>query len=113
MTERLPDLLYLASQVTFWISFAFPFVMSLFWPWWKNPWGWNIMALETVIWLSLVPTPLHALFGLAYGPVLSWIQVVAVFTAGAVVLWRGVLIFLAQRQPSEEPPAASPPPRTD
>jgi hypothetical protein len=92
-----PVLLEAASITTFWVSFAFPFAVSLFWPWWQSGWGRNIVLLETCIWVSLLPAPLHAMFGVPYGSFLSWFQVAALFGAGVVVVWRFVIIWRTQR----------------
>lgn len=95
-----------ASVFTFWVAFAFPLAVSLFWPWWRSTWGVNIITLEGCIWLSLLPAPLHAIFGVPYTTFLLWFQVAAVAAAGLVVIWRGILIYLTQRAGARRRPPA-------
>jgi hypothetical protein len=104
---QVSDALNVASQFTFWAGFLFPPVTALFWPWWRSVWGWNIITLETWIWLSLLPAPLHAYFGVSYDSFLMWFQVAAVAGAGLTVAWRGILIYLTQRAAARRPPADS------
>lgn len=94
--EEVTFALNVASQFTFWVGFAFPIVISFVWPWWRTVWGMNLVTLEVWIWLSLLPAPLHAYFGVPYHPLL-WFQVCAVVGAGVTILWRGILIYLTQR----------------
>lgn len=99
--DQVTHALNIASQFTFWAGFLFVPAVSLFWPWWQSTWGWNLVTLEFWIWVSLLPAPLHAYFGVPYHP-LMWFQVAAVFGAGVTVLWRGVLIFRTQRRARAE-----------
>jgi hypothetical protein len=89
-------MLAIASVATFWISFLFTPAVSLIWPWWRSDWGWNIVLLESCVWVSLAPAPLHVMFGVPYGPFLAWFQVAAVFGTGAVILWRAFMIWRTQ-----------------
>jgi hypothetical protein len=100
--QPVPELLEAASVATFWVSFVFTPAISLIWPWWESDWGWNIVLLESCIWVSLLPAPLHVMFGVPYGPFLSWFQVAAVLGAGAVVVWRAVMIWHTQRAGGRE-----------
>jgi hypothetical protein len=87
-------------SVTFWVSFAFPFIAALIWPWWKSWWGRNIVALEICIAVTLLPSIAFQYFNLkADVNTLQWIQVVALATVPVVVLWRVAMIWYDQRRP--------------
>jgi hypothetical protein len=91
------------GEYAIWFSFlaavGFPLVTSLFWPWWRSEWGWNIVTLEMAIAVALLPAWMHFAFGLttrgSYG--FAWLQVGAVTLVGVIIVWRTVLIFLTQR----------------
>lgn len=95
--EEITTALNVASQFTFWAALLFPAVTALFWPWWRSVWGMNLVTLEVWIWISLLPAPLHAYFGVPYAPLMVF-QVAAVCGAGLTVIWRAVLIYLTQRR---------------
>jgi hypothetical protein len=95
--QPVPVWLEAASIFTFWVSLAFPLVTALFWPWWQSDWGRNIVLFDACICVSLLPAPLHAMFGVPYGTFLAWFQVAAVFGTGGVLAWRAVMIWRTQR----------------
>ena len=93
------DLAEYAVWFAFLASALFPAVTSAFWPWWKTTWGWNIVTLDLGVALALLPSWLSITFGLrvtANYP-FAWLTVISVFAVGAVVTWRAVLIWRAQR----------------
>ena len=91
----------IALQAAFWASAVFPLVTSLFWPWWQSEWGRNIIALEAAIALTLLPDILIIEFGMVPGStpghVLLWTATVSLCLVTVIIVWRGALIFRAQR----------------
>ena len=51
--------------VGFFSAFLFIPVVSLFWPWWKEPFGRAVMTMEGLIGLALLPATLRRLFGIS------------------------------------------------
>lgn len=92
------------SEYAIWFAFLasalFPALTSLFWPWWKTTWGWNIITLELGIALALLPSWLRLAFGLrpTASYAFAWLVIVSVFAVGFVVTWRGILIWRTQRR---------------
>jgi hypothetical protein len=106
--DQISAALSVASLFTFWITLVFPIITAFFWPWWTSVWGWNIISLDAGSCVSLLPAPLHAIFGIPYGPVLNWFQIGAVFLFGLIIIWRTVIIWIVQRRESlrgEDPDA--------
>ena len=102
MRGQIADLLNVTNvlvSVTFWVSFAFPAVTALFWPWWKSWWGRNIVALELCIAVTLLPSVALRYFGLQHEALqLLWVQTIALGFVPCVVLWRVVMIWYGQRK---------------
>lgn len=91
------DLADAGAATLFWVCAAFPVVMSGMWPWWQSAWGKNIVSLEWSIALALLPTICREEFGINTDTYLfGWIVVASLFSAVAIVIWRGVLIFTTQ-----------------
>lgn len=90
----------------FWTMIAFFVVTSMVWPWWKSFWGVNIVFLELVIGLALLPAVLSLDFGFSRltSTAGAWIQIAAVFLAGCIVLWRGALIIHDQLKGAQVSP---------
>jgi hypothetical protein len=78
------------------VSVLFPVVTTFFWAWWRSEWGWNIILLEACIAATLLPAVLLIDFGID-DITLRWIQAAALLLVGAVIIWRGVLIWRTQR----------------
>lgn len=95
--QLITDLLIWGGGFLFWVSGAFPVVVSVIWPWWQSWWGRNIVSLDVAIALALLPSTLYHQFGVMPSTYLfGWITVGALFGAGIVVAWRTVLIFRTQ-----------------
>jgi len=100
------------------LSFMFPLVTGSFWPWWKEPWGWNIVLLEISIGGALFPSALSIDAGVRSVAWLAWLRVAFLLMVGFIVVWRGALIYLTQRRgaiadaaaASDSPAAAGPAP---
>lgn len=89
---------------TFMASVLFPPVTALFWPWWKSPWGWNIITLEMGISVALVFAWLHYAFGITItrSYAATWAQIAAIAFVGCVIIWRAILIWRTQRKGGQD-----------
>lgn len=104
MTQQqiLYDIASYGGQAGFWAAAVFPLITSLYWPWWKRPWGWTIVSLDLAIALALLGDILVIEFGMVPGSepghVLSWVDAIALCAIPVIILWRAVLAFITQRQ---------------
>jgi hypothetical protein len=74
-----------------------------FWPWWKTGFGINVVSLEFVIAVALLPSFLHRIAGLsATTYAFLWLQAVSICLVPVVIIWRAVIIWHAQRDPARE-----------
>lgn len=91
----------IAIQAAFWASCLFPVVTALFWPWWESEWGWNIIALEIAIAVTLLPDIMIIEFGMKPGSTpghaLLWTSAISLCLVTVVIVWRAVVIFRSQR----------------
>jgi hypothetical protein len=83
--------------VAFWVSVAFAPVITFFWRWWKDSWGWNIISLEVVIALALLRTILVTEFGLVRSGIETlWLTDISVSLIPVIIIWRAVIIIREQ-----------------
>lgn len=94
--QFLADAGIVLANVTFFTSLLFPAVTAFFWRWWASAWGRNIVSLELGIAVTLLPAVLFRDFG-TDDLALRWVQVTALATVPLIVIWRTVMIWLAQR----------------
>jgi hypothetical protein len=88
-----------AEGVAFWVCFLWPALILLFWPWYKDEWGWNMVAKTEMIALALLGITLHNELGVRYGtPLLTWIGVTAVTLIPVIIAWRTLIIIGNQRR---------------
>lgn len=96
-------------NISFWSAAVFILCVGIIWPFWKSFWGMNIVLLELAIALALLPAILARDFGLHVfsSAVALWIQVVALWLVGIIIIWRGGLIITEQikavRRPRSSP----------
>lgn len=110
------QLIHDLDEYVIWFSFLlsvlFAPLATMMWPWWKHPWGINIISLEVAIAFALLPAWLSIAFGLRRADVyvFAWVQLASLVLVGLVIAWRLVLIWRTQRRdtPSAEP---APPPQ--
>lgn len=89
--------LWLISLV-FWLSVAFPVLVSAFWPWWESWWGRNLVALEACIALDLLPEILIIYFHMGVDIVFfEWFQDGALALTCLVIIWRFIMTWQTQR----------------
>jgi len=87
------------------------FATSLFYPWWKSEFGWNVMALDVAIGLALTPAFLHRVFNV---PVTSiwflYVEAAALSAVPVIVAWRIWVFYKIQRAGASErrPPKSAP-----
>lgn len=93
-------------NAAFIVSLLFTPVVSLFWPWWKEWWGQNIVALELCIAGTLLSSWLYIDFGVN-SDVLQWLTAGFLTLIVLVIVWRTALIWYTQRYRAteSEPPA--------
>lgn len=97
--QLLDDLAVIGVGILFWVCAVFPILIAIVWPWWQSWWGRNIASLEISLAVAFLPSILKLEFGVVPNTFLfGWLVVAAVFSAATIVIWRGVMIFLAQRR---------------
>lgn len=98
--QPLLDAVQWAANFTFWGSaVAFPVTTTMFWPWWRSDWGWNIVLFELVVGGTSLPYVLLLNWGVR-GTWLAWMEAVFLSVAFAVLFWRTVIIWRTQRKGS-------------
>lgn len=87
-------------NLAFWVCLAFPVITALYWPWWKDHWGWSIVVLELLVPVALLAGVLRIDFGLrSLDPILfGWIVLAALGLIPLVVLHRIWLIWHKQQE---------------
>lgn len=94
-----------AIGLAFWLSVSFVPIVSFFWRWWKDSWGWNIVLLEVTIALALLRTTLIVEFGLLRsGMLVLWLTDAAVSLVPIIITWRIVLILQGQYRGARKRP---------
>lgn len=97
--QLIMDLGNIAAGFLFWVSLLFPLATSIVWPWWQSWWGRNIASLEFALAIALFPSVAYREFGVyAHTLEFSWMVIGALFAAGVIVAWRGILVFKTQWQ---------------
>lgn len=88
-------------NVAFITSVLFTPVVSVFWPWWDEPWGQNIVVLELCIAGSLLSSWLFIDFGIN-ALVFQWFTAACLTLVPLIIAWRMMLIWKAQRLAAAE-----------
>lgn len=83
-------------NIGFFVTLAFVPINSLWWPWWKEWWGRNIVLLDLFIAGTLFPDVLYLDWHITAW-ILQWSQAVALTATVLVIPWRTALIWNAQR----------------
>jgi hypothetical protein len=91
-------------NIAFWPAFAFSFLISFIWPWWKSSWGINIVSLEFAIVLALISPVIATDFGAHFTSniTFAWIEIIALFLVGVIVTWRGALVISVQMKGTQK-----------
>jgi hypothetical protein len=87
-------------QAAFWCSVGFVVWYSICAPWWRYPVGRAIVALDSAIALALGPSVLGLMFGvrLIASIIFSWLTVCAFAAIPAITIYRGWIVWRAQRR---------------
>lgn len=94
--QPLVDAVEWAVNLAFWGAVLFPAAVGLIWPWWRDWWGQNMVALD----LCVAGTTLGLVLRYDWGVKsvsLAWVDVVSLSLSFVVIAWRAVMIFRAQR----------------
>ena len=68
-----------------------------YWPWWKNEFGWNVIAFDFTVSVALFPAILHRVFGVnVTSYIFGWTEAVSIWLIPATILWRAVAIWHTQ-----------------
>jgi len=86
------------ASFAFWSAVGFIIFSGTAWPWWQSQWGVNIISLEIAIALALLEPVMAYDFGLhgASDITLAWVEMIALWLVGFIILWRGLLVLSAQ-----------------
>lgn len=84
-----------------WFAFActvlFVVVYSAVDRWWRHQVGWTMVGLDFALFLILVPSLLHYVWGLNLGqPGFAWYYAGTLFASGLITLWRAWVICWVQ-----------------
>ena len=83
---------------TFWVAALFVPIVSLFWPWWPEPFGRATMSLELLIALALLPAALRRMFGISITNIgFAWFGTIILACIAPRIIWLGVSIWKLQR----------------
>lgn len=97
MTDQpLTDALEWTVNFAFWAAIAFPVLIGMIWPWWRDWWGQNMIALDLAIAVAVVGAVLRYDLGIRFTG-LAWVDVVSLALVFFIIVWRGVMIFRTQR----------------
>lgn len=83
-------------NVGFIVSLLFAPLNSLWWPWWQQAWGWNIVSLEACIAGDLLSSFLFVDFHVALES-LQWVTITSLTLTIAIIIWRTAMIWRTQR----------------
>lgn len=102
----MPDRFLLAYShwlinIGFAASVLFAPLNSLWWPWWREAWGWNIVSLEVCIAGDLISSVLFVDFHLT-SDMLQWATIVFLTLTIAIIIWRSIMIWRIQRAAAPE-----------
>lgn len=103
--------------ITFVASLAFVALYSAVARWWLSPWGRNIVALDSALALTLLPSVIHHTFGVntVDSPFFAWFTLGSFALVPVVIVWRMAILLGRQlrRRPSpdrSDPPSPQPTP---
>lgn len=88
---------HILINVGFVISLLFAPVNSLWWPWWQEHWGWNIVTLEMCIAGDLLSSFLFIDFHVA-SDALQWVTAFSLTLTVIIIVWRSLMIWQTQRE---------------
>lgn len=100
--QPLIDAVEWSVNLAFWSAVLFPAVIGLIWPWWRDWWGQNMIALD----LCIAGTTLGLVLRYDWSVrsvSLAWVDVVSLSLSFAVIAWRAAMIFRAQRSRNGAP----------
>jgi hypothetical protein len=92
------DLINWGINAAFIAALLFPFVVRTYWAWEKSDWGINIVSLELLIALALLPLWVRHITG--YGGNMyfyGWLEAASLWGIPVIILWRAIIIWRNQR----------------
>ena len=107
MDQPLIDFVEWSVNLAFWASVAFPFVIAVIWPWWKDWFGQTMVAVDTCFAGAALGLVLRYDWGVK-SVSLAWADAIALSLSFLVIVWRTVMIFRQQRVrevPASDDPA--------
>lgn len=83
---------------TFCCSVAFVVLYTVVARWWQSPLGRNLVAFDSALSLTLLPSVLHHAFGISssLSEPFAWFTLAAFATVPCVIVWRAVILLRAQ-----------------
>lgn len=96
--QTLADVINWGINVAFVISALFPIVIRPIWAWTRSSMGLNVVTLDVVVALALLPTWLHRTFSVnALTLPFIYVQAISIWLVPTVVVWRALIIWHEQR----------------
>jgi hypothetical protein len=88
----------IATLSAFFACVLFVIVYTAVAPWWRTPMGRNIVSLDLVTALALLPSALHWIFSITvyFSEWYAWFSYSAVGLVPVVIAWRAVILVRLQ-----------------
>jgi hypothetical protein len=101
--QTLANVINWGINVAFVIPALFPLAIRPIWAWTKSSMGWNVIALDFVVALALLPTWLHRTFDVnSFTIAFLYVQALSIWLVPTVVIWRTCIIWSEQRHIRKE-----------
>jgi len=84
--------------ITFFASIGFIVLYTVLAKWWLSPLGRNLVAFDSALSLTLLPSVVHHTFGVssALSPAFAWFNVGAFAAVPLVIVWRAWILLRVQ-----------------
>lgn len=91
------DLITAGVWFAFACTLAFVAVYSLVDRWWRHEVGWTMVLMDFALFLMLLPSMVHFVFGWTLSDAgFAYYYAATLFTAGLITLWRGWVVCRVQ-----------------
>jgi hypothetical protein len=88
-----------ALLFSFWSALVFIVGYTAFSPWWRYRVGRALVALDAALFVTLLPSSLHLMFGFSpRGNFFGWYDGVAFIAVGLTALWRLWVVWRVQTE---------------
>lgn len=93
------EILGVIVDCSFWASALFVPAVSLFWPWWRHPYGRAAMSVDVLLALAFLPAELQRLFAFAMPGAFGWFEIAVLGLIPVRTAWLAWQVWKLQRLP--------------